>query len=127
MDALFGDLRYAFRSLRKNVGFAAVTVLTLALGIAGVTIMFGVVDGVLLRPLPLLEQERVVVAWKTDPAAQFPQIPFSHPAFREVSRHSRSFERIAAVDYSGSWPFTVQERGATALIKGGVVTGDFFG
>jgi putative ABC transport system permease protein len=127
MDALFGDLRYAVRSLRKNVGFAAVTVLTIALGIAGVTIMFGVVDGVLLRPLPVQEQERVVVAWRADLAAQFPHIPFSHPAFREISRHSRSFERIAAVDYSGSWPFTVQQRGATTLIKGGVVTGDFFG
>ena len=62
MDALLQDLRYTLRSLRKNPGFTAVAVLTIALGMASVTIMFSVLDGVLLRPLPANEQERVLVA-----------------------------------------------------------------
>ncbi len=61
------DLRFALRRLRRNPGFAAVAVLTLALGIATNTTIFSVVQGVLLKPLPYPEPDRLVFAWNTYP------------------------------------------------------------
>jgi len=67
VDATVQDLRYAVRSLRRNPAFAAVTILTLAIGIAAATAMFTVADAVLLRPLPFPEPERLVEISETNP------------------------------------------------------------
>jgi putative ABC transport system permease protein len=57
------DVRYAWRNLRRNPGFAAVAIATLALGIGGLTAVFSAVDTILIRPLPYADSDRLVMVW----------------------------------------------------------------
>ncbi|HJR33363.1 MAG TPA: ABC transporter permease [Gemmatimonadales bacterium] len=89
------DLRQAFRSLRRTPGFTAVAVLTLGLGIGANTAIFSVVDGVLLRPAPFQEMDRLVMVWQTDRKSGTLREPASLPDYFDLQRESRRLDRLA--------------------------------
>ncbi|HKT68174.1 MAG TPA: ABC transporter permease [Terriglobales bacterium] len=94
MDTLLQDIRYALRTLRRSRGFAAVAVITLALGIGANTAMFSIVNAVLLRPVPYNNPERLLKLYTSMP--QFREASVSYPNFLDWQRRSRSFDLMAA-------------------------------
>jgi putative ABC transport system permease protein len=90
------DLFYALRNLRRSPGYAAVTVLTLALGIGANTAIFSVVNGVLLKPLPYPLPERLIFITSQFPGLGFDQFWVSAPEFIEFAESNQSFEQVGA-------------------------------
>jgi predicted permease len=94
METLLQDLRYALRMLGRNPGFAAVVVLTLALGIGANSTVFTVAEAALLRSWPAKSPERLAKIIATTP--QGTDDWFSYPNYRDLSEQSRSLEGIVA-------------------------------
>jgi putative ABC transport system permease protein len=94
MATIWQDTRYALRMFKSNPGFAAVAILTLALGIGANVSIFGVVDAVLLEPLPYPSPDRLVAVFDVQP--QFGFAPASLPEFRDWQEHGHMFEELAA-------------------------------
>jgi len=94
LETLPYDARLGLRMLRKSPGFAAVAILTLALGIGANTAIFSVVQAVILAPLPYREPDRLVMVWENNP--RFPRVWVSHPNFLDWQRTARSFQQMAA-------------------------------
>ena len=90
------DIRDGFCTLRKNPGFAAVSIMTLALGIGMTTAIFSVVDAVLLRPVPLADIDRLVMIWETDRASGTTHEPASLPDFLDFKQRSHHVGDFAA-------------------------------
>jgi putative ABC transport system permease protein len=114
-------MAHAFRMLLKRPAFALVAVLTLAVGIGANTAIFSVVNGVLLRPLPYPQPDRIVRLWEQTASA--PRVSVSYPNFRDWHERLKSFRALAAYE------------GGTTTVLGGVepvfvnayaVTRDFF-
>jgi putative ABC transport system permease protein len=120
------DIRLAGRGLLRARGFTAAAVLTLAVGIAGTTVMFALIQGVLLRPLPIPEQDRVVLAWKDLQSTGSTHSHFGDVEIDAVRTASRLFERVSGVTSNGASPWLVFEDGASSYITGALVGGEFF-
>ena len=94
LETLIYDVRYGLRVLRKSPGFAAVAILTLALGIGANTAMFSVTQGIVFAPLPYSQPDRLVSVWENNP--RFPRVWVSYPNFLDWQHSTHSFQQIAA-------------------------------
>src|SRR4051794_36357360 len=117
MGTLLQDIRYGFRMLRKNPGFAAVAVFTLALGIGANSAIFTVVNAVLLQPLPYAEPDRLVFLSEGNGAS------IGYPNYVDWMEQSRVFERIGAVQNAS---FVLTGHGNPELVSGSYVAEGFF-
>src|SRR5215831_6325601 len=105
MDTFLKDLTYAGRGLRKNLGFAAVATITIALGIGACTAIFSVVNAVLLRPLPYPNARRLVLVWGELRTRHVNDWPFSPPDLRDLQQQSTNvFDEIAGIIPAGRVP-----------------------
>jgi putative ABC transport system permease protein len=117
------DLRFAARMLVKRPGFALTGILTLALGIGANTAVFSVVDGVLLRPLPVREPERLAIVWEHNlPRGRTHNVvnPANFLAWKE---RARSFESFTAFT---QWGMNLAGDGEPERVQAGIVMPDFF-
>ena len=135
LGACVQDLRYAFRTLRRDRGFTLITVLILALGIGANTAVFSVVNTVLLRPLPFPNAQQLT--WFTSgrslnsglrEAAGLSGVTYTVAAYEEFQRHTRSFQSVTSYDpFFGDAEYTLTGRGEPQPVASVRVAGNFFG
>jgi len=126
LDLWRHDFRLAASGLWRAKAFSGAAVLMLCLGIAGTSVMFALVQGVLLRKLPGRDQERLLVGWKRFPTGSFEHWPFRGSELDAIGGQSRVFESVAGVGYSGVSADVAVENGSASTIHTAAVTGAFF-
>jgi putative ABC transport system permease protein len=117
------DLRHSVRNLLRHPGFAAVAVITLALGIGANTAIFSLVNAVLLRPLPVREPDRVMTFWHSWPTRGLPHMDSCDALFVYYRDRTRTFENLAAYE---DGDFAVTGNGAPEVVRGAMVTFNYF-
>jgi putative ABC transport system permease protein len=123
IESIAADFRYALRTLRRTPGFSAIVVITLALGIGANTAIFSVVRGVLLKPLPHRDGERLVYLRHSMDGPSGANLNFSVPEVQDFRDGARSFGGIA--EFS-SWTLRLQGTEGTESVDVGLVTGNYF-
>jgi putative ABC transport system permease protein len=126
LETFFHDVRYACRLLWRAKSFTGAAVLTLTLGIAGTTIMFTLIQGVLLRPLPVHEQDRLILAWKEARTSGSARYPFGSAEIDDVAAASQLLESAAGVTRNGVGRTVLTDGGVSSYANVGLVTGSFF-
>jgi putative ABC transport system permease protein len=121
METLGQDLRYAFRSLRRSKGFSVIAMLTLALGIGATTAVFSVVNGVLLKPLPYPDADRVTYVGVQWEQASMPSSSSTPLAFSYIAENARVFEGVTTYE-----ALTAQLGDKQGWVDGIRVSEDFF-
>lgn len=127
MNALLNDIRYALRQLRRAPGFACTVIVTLALGIGASTIVFSIVDAVLLRPLPFPRPDRMVELAGLESVAGGAARTnnTSYPDFFDWREQSKSFQSMASYK-SGGFTISGAGDGPARLVNGIMVSSEFF-
>jgi putative ABC transport system permease protein len=120
------NTRMAIRMLRNNPGFALTVILTLALGIGLAVAVFTVADAFLLRPLPVRDQERLVVLWGTTSDGRFEKFPLLLDDAREFAARVRSLDRVEFFSYGGAFPIPIREGSSVYPMRRSLVSGGYF-
>jgi putative ABC transport system permease protein len=115
------DMKYALRWFRKNPGFAALAIVTLALGIGVNTAMFSVVNAVILQPLPFSEADRIV--WMAETGPEIKDRWISYPNFRDWRTRNQSFEAMST--FRG-WSMNLTGTGEPENFDARMVGADYF-
>jgi putative ABC transport system permease protein len=126
IETAWRDVRFGVRALVHSPVFSVVTVLSLALGIGANTAIFSVVNGLLLRPLPYPESERIVDVWHTPPQQSFPgldRFSVSPANYLDWKAQSSVFDQIAVYTYTG---FSLSTSNDPLPLIGAAVSSDFF-
>ena len=126
MSLSLHDVRVAARSLRRTPGFSLTAIATLALGIGLATAVFTVANTVLLRELPVRDQNRLVALWGEKADGTFPHFPFELHQARDFTRSARSFDGVAFAAYEGAWPTPFRDGENITRLSRALVSGDFF-
>src|SRR5579859_6840590 len=119
IETFLQDTRFALRVLRKNPGFTAVAVLTLALGIGANTAIFSVVYAVLLKPLPYAKSEELFNVFEAQPQAGVTGTGWSYANFAEFREQNRVFSEMAGSQFH---QLTLTGRGEPSVVNASVVT-----
>jgi predicted permease len=124
LEDLLQDFRYAVRTLRQRPGFAVIALLTLALGIGATTVMFTLINGVLLKPLPYPEPDKLLnLHERTEKANEYGNIwAFAYPNYLDCKRETRSLE-MAAWRYSVG---TLTQKNEAQYVSARQISPDFF-
>jgi predicted permease len=120
------DLRHAASGLRRDAATTVAAVVILAAAIAATASMFALVRGILLRPLPVRAQDRLIIAWKDLPSAEYTQHPFGDREIDAVGRASRLLEGVAGLDANGATRGLVIEGGQASYVRSAFIAGAFF-
>src|SRR6266700_2994046 len=123
LETFLQDTRYAFRMLRKNPGFTAVAILTLALGIGANTAIFSVVYAVLLKPLPYTNPEQLFTAFQANTQQGIAETGCSYPNFEEWRMQNHVFSELAGIL---GHQLTLTGRGEPSVVNTSVVTPELF-
>jgi predicted permease len=131
VQSLMQDVRYGLRMLRNNLGFTAIAVLSLALGIGANTAIFTLIDAVMLRMLPVKNPQELV-SLKLAPDAQFPRnapdgdrsIAFPYPAFVQMRERNRVLSALFA--FKDTPGVSVLANGSAEIAHGQLVTSNYF-
>ncbi len=119
------DAVVALRSLRKAPAFTVTLILTLAIGIAAASAMLGVVNGILLRPLPVENDDRLVIVHKELPK-DGTLSPFGYSDLNALERQDGPLEAVAGVQYDGAFPWVIIDGDRAAPMMGSLVSGTYF-
>jgi macrolide transport system ATP-binding/permease protein len=123
LESIFQDVRFSARLLRKSPGFAITTILTLSLGIAAATAIFGFVDSALLQPLPYPNSSRLMGVFETSQQSG-QRMGYSYHNYLDMDRANNVFASTAA--YDSSKDFVLSDRVGAHEVSGVGVTGKFF-
>lgn len=144
-EAVSQDFTFGLRQLRRSPGFAAVAILTLALGIGANSAIFTLLNTVMLTRLPVANPDRLVVlhwnshsngpfVWNSsssyggcetkDASSGRSNCSFSYPVFDQIRSHARSFQGVAA--YAGGFGVQLDRNGHSTRVSGQYVSGEFF-
>jgi predicted permease len=123
MNSIFSDIRYAIRNLLKHPGFNAVAVITLALGIGANSAIFSAINALLLKPLPIPNQDRVVAIWDKNPSRGFEHNEVAFANYLDWRAQSNSFEQLALERW---WSTNLTGGDTPERTQGFLVSANFF-